>query len=69
MCEEIKCQFSYRRRYDIAEKEFIDAKMNLHSKEQRKELLTEHLLQIIDESETRKSQKLADLMVELEIID
>ena len=43
--------------------------MNLHLKEQRKELLTEHLLQIIDESETRKSQKLADLMVELEIID
>ena len=68
MCE-IKCQFSYRRRYDIAEKEFIAAKMNLHLKEQRKELLTEHLLQIIDESETRKSQKLADLMVELEIID
>ena len=60
---------SCRKRYDRAEKDFIDAKVNLHGKQERKELLTEHLMTIIEESEDRKSRKLADLMTRLQIDD
>ena len=41
--------------------------MNLHIKQERKELLTEHLMTIIQESEDRKSKKLAELMNRLQI--
>jgi len=58
-----------KKRYDRAEKDFIDAKVNLHGKQERKELLTEHLMTIIEESEDRKSKKLADLMTRLQIDD
>lgn len=58
-----------KKKYDQAEKEFVDAKLNLHIKLERKELLTEHLMTIIEESEDRKSKKLADLMTRLQIQD
>ena len=45
----------------------MDAKLNLHKKQERKELLTEHLMTIIQESESRKADKLAELMNQLEI--
>jgi len=56
-----------QKRYDNAENEFVDAKLNLHKKQERKELLTEHLMTIIQESESRKADKLAELMNQLEI--
>ena len=59
----------HRKKYDQAEKEFVDAKLNLHIKQERKEMLTEHLMTIIEESENRKSKKLADLMTRLQIQD
>jgi len=58
-----------KKKYDQAEKEFVDAKLNLHIKQERKEMLTEHLMTIIEESENRKSKKLADLMTRLQIQD
>lgn len=36
---------------------------------ERKELLTEHLMTIIEESETRKAKKLSQLMEELKVSD
>ena len=59
----------YRKKYDRAEKDYVDAKLNLHIKQERKELLTEHLMTIIEESEDRKSKRLADLMTKLQIDD
>ena len=38
-----------QRRYEYAEKEFVDAKLDLHGKRELKEQLTEHLLLIIQE--------------------
>ena len=53
---------AYRRRYERAEKEFIAAKLSLHEKRERKELLTEHLCKIISENEQKKAEKLTQLM-------
>lgn len=58
-----------KKRYHHAEKEFVESKLNLHIKQERKELLTEHLMTIIQESEDRKSKKLAELMNRLQIED
>lgn len=58
-----------KKKYDRAEKDYVDAKLNLHIKQERKELLTEHLMTIIEESEDRKSKRLADLMTKLQIDD
>jgi len=58
-----------KKRYHHAEKEFVESKLNLHIKQERKELLTEHLMTIIQESEDRKSKKLVDLMNRLQIED
>ncbi|XP_022656863.1 RAB6-interacting golgin-like isoform X2 [Varroa destructor] len=51
--------------YVRIEKEFIEAKMILHQKLDRKEKLTEHLCFIIEENEVRKAKKLEQLMDEL----
>lgn len=51
-----------RKRYEKAEKEFIDAKMDLYTKGETKEHLTEHLYTIINKNETRKAKKLVELM-------
>jgi len=58
-----------KKSYDRAEKDYVDAKLNLHIKQERKDMLTEHLMTIIEESEDRKSKKLADLMTRLQIDD
>ena len=40
-----------QKRYDRAEKEFVDAKLNLHHwAERKKELLTDHLCAIIEQA-------------------
>lgn len=54
-----------RKNYVRIEKEFIEAKMILHQKLDRKEKLTEHLCFIIEENEVRKAKKLEQLMDEL----
>ncbi|KAK3586999.1 hypothetical protein CHS0354_026719 [Potamilus streckersoni] len=56
-----------QRRYERAEKEFIESKLDLHKKSELKEALTEHLYTIIHQNELRKSNKLAELMKELEM--
>ena len=56
-----------RKRYDQAEIEFIEAKIDLHQKCESKDLLTEHLYTVIHQNELRKSQKLAELMRKLEL--
>ncbi|XP_060067941.1 uncharacterized protein LOC132548135 isoform X2 [Ylistrum balloti] len=55
------------RRYDKAEKEFIEAKLDLQKKSELKEQLTEHLYTIIHQNEIRKAKKLSDLMSELDM--
>ncbi|GAB6024397.1 hypothetical protein CHUAL_009563 [Chamberlinius hualienensis] len=56
-----------QKRYEKAEKEFVEAKLELFRKMERKEQLTEHLCTIIEQNELRKAKKLADLMYELEM--
>ncbi|XP_042213900.1 RAB6-interacting golgin-like isoform X2 [Homarus americanus] len=58
-----------QKRYDKAEKEFIEAKLQLFSKLDKKELLTEHLCRIIEANERRKACKLSQLMAKLEVAD
>ncbi|OQR75444.1 RAB6-interacting golgin-like [Tropilaelaps mercedesae] len=55
----------HMKNYVRIEKEFIEAKMLLHQKLDRKEKLTEHLCFIIEENEIRKAKKLEQLMDEL----
>ena len=55
------------KRYERAEKEFIEAKLHLHNSQEKKELLTDHLCAIIEQNELRKSKKLNSLMNELNI--
>ena len=55
--------FSFcRKRYEKAEKEFVEAKMDLYRRAETKEKLTEHLYTIIYQNEMRKAQKLSELM-------
>ncbi|XP_063239326.1 RAB6-interacting golgin [Bacillus rossius redtenbacheri] len=56
-----------QKRYDKAEKEFLAAKLVLFGKLERKELLTGHLCQIIEQNELRKARKLSELMDKLEL--
>lgn len=45
----------------------MSAKLLLHESQERKEMLTEHLCQIIQKNEERKASKLSELMKELDI--
>ena len=47
--------------YELAEKEFVSAKLELHRTKEEKELLSEHLCAIIHQTELRKAKKLAQL--------
>lgn len=58
-----------QKRYERAEREFIEAKLQLFSRLERKELLTEHLCRIIEANERRKAIKLSELMAQLEMVD
>lgn len=59
--------YTCRKRYEKAEQEFVEAKMDLHRKTERKDLLTEHLYTIIRENELRKARKLEELMAKLNV--
>ncbi|VDI41560.1 RAB6-interacting golgin [Mytilus galloprovincialis] len=56
-----------QKRYERAEKEFVESKVDLQKKSEQKESLTEHLYTIIHQNELRKSNKLSELMKELEM--
>lgn len=56
-----------RKRYDRAEKELIEAKLDLHDKIELKDQLTEHLYTVINQNEIRKAKKLGELMDKLEL--
>lgn len=58
---------AFRKRYDRAEREFIESKIDLHKKAESKDLLTEHLYTVIHQNEMRKAKKLAELMRKLEL--
>lgn len=59
--------FVCRKRYERAEKEFVEAKVDLQRKTEKKDLLTEHLYTIIRENELRKAKKLEELMAKLNV--
>jgi len=56
-----------QKRYDKAEKEFVEAKLHLHNCHEKKDLLKDHLSAIIEQNELRKSKKLNSLLDELNI--
>ncbi len=56
-----------RRRYERAEHEFVEAKIDLQKKSHLKEELTEHLYTIIHQNELRKAKKLTELMEKLNL--
>eukprot|EP00117_Sycon_ciliatum_P032386 scpid64135/ scgid25123/ RAB6-interacting golgin; N-terminal kinase-like-binding protein 1; SCY1-like 1-binding protein 1 len=56
-----------QQRYDAAEAEFVSAKVTLHRCGEQKELLMEHLMTIIEQTELRKANKLAELMGTLDV--
>lgn len=55
------------KRYYRIEKEFLEAKLALHQKLEKKELLTEHLCAVIEKNEERKAEKLNDLLSKLNL--
>lgn len=55
------------KRYYKIEKEFLNAKILLHQKSERKELLTEHLCAVIEKNEERKAEKLNELINKLNL--
>ena len=57
--------FLNRKRFERAEKEYVEAKVALHHSTEHKELLAEHLCAVIQENEIRKAKKLEELMVKL----
>lgn len=59
----------FRKRFERAESEYINAKVHLHDKTEVKDQLTEHLCSIIQQNEERKAKKLAELMARLELGD
>jgi len=58
--------YDARKRFELAEVEYVASKLALHNAEERKEGLQEHLFTIIQMNETKKSQKLEELMSKLE---
>jgi hypothetical protein len=65
--ETVKRLYAARGRYEKAEAEFMDAKMDLQVKKNSKTLLTEHLTLLIQQNEQRKAEKLEELMGRLAI--
>ena len=62
-----QCCLYCRKRYEKAEAEFIAAKLDLHHRTEKKELLTEHLYTVIQANEERKAKKLEALMAKLNL--
>ncbi|XP_013414206.1 RAB6-interacting golgin [Lingula anatina] len=58
-----------QKRYERLEREFIEAKVDLHKTAEMKEQLTEHLYSLIYQNEMRKSKKLSELTAKLELAE
>lgn len=56
-----------RRRYEDAEREYVESKLHLYRSSEVKELLSEHLCAVIQHNESRKSKKLGELMNKLQM--
>jgi len=56
-----------KKRFEQAEQEYIQSKMDLHKKTTLKEDLTEHLYHLIEANEERKSKKLEELLHALDV--
>jgi len=56
-----------KKRFQNAENEYIESKIQLHQKTVMKEDLTEHLYHLIEANEERKSKKLEELMLALDV--
>merc|ERR1711990_628488 len=54
-----------KRRFDLAEKEYVNSKFDLQQKTEAKDTLTEHLVQLIQMNEKRKLNKLEELTFKL----
>ena len=67
VCLQLPSIYLGRKRYDLAETEFIAAKLELHSTSEAKELLSEHLCNVIQQNEIRKAKKLAELLQVLNV--
>ncbi|KAJ4943039.1 hypothetical protein JOQ06_005548 [Pogonophryne albipinna] len=66
--EQASWEFSgARKRYEKAEVEYVQSKLDLHKKTEVKEQLTEHLCAIIQQNELRKAHKLEELMQQLHL--
>ena len=59
----------FRKRFERAEAEYIAAKMELFKWSEQKELLSEHLCIIIHQNESRKAEKLSELLKSLQLED
>jgi len=60
------CEFNEaKRRFDQAEKEYVDSKFDLQQKTEAKDTLTEHLVHLIQLNEERKLKKLEELTFKL----
>eukprot|EP00045_Choanoeca_perplexa_P018426 m.291443 g.291443 ORF g.291443 m.291443 type:complete len:313 (+) comp17816_c0_seq6:6785-7723(+) len=55
-----------RQRFDRAEAEYVQAKLEMHKASDVKEQLTEHLMLIIQKNEERKAEKLDAIMTQLD---
>lgn len=60
-------KFYFRKRYEKVEKEFVEVKMDLYRKMERKDLLIEYLYIIIRENELRKVKKFEEFMVKFNV--
>ena len=59
-------EYAYaQKRFEVAEKEYVTAKMDYHKKKEHKDQLQECLYTIIQENEIRKAKKLEELMAKL----
>jgi len=56
-----------KKRFEQAEQEYIQSKIDLHKKTTLKEDLTEHLYHLIEANEERKSKKLEELLHALDV--
>ncbi|KAF5280571.1 hypothetical protein FQR65_LT00322 [Abscondita terminalis] len=55
------------KRYFKIESEFLHAKLSMHHKLEKKEMLTEHLCTVIEKNEERKAEKLEELLNKLNL--
>jgi hypothetical protein len=56
-----------KERFDAVEQEYVCSKLDMQRKADLKERLTEHLMIIIQENETRKAEKLHQLMTKMSL--